>query len=115
VKPRPNRGDSGKLEAPNQGILPGDKPPVIDEPIESPYPGDGSGGDNSSNQGGNYEEGDITAGNGKVLDQEFVDLINDGEFLHTGQPAPWDNPEDPFWDQEKPQDWKGHWPGNDPE
>ncbi|MBD3676341.1 MAG: hypothetical protein HUJ26_22760 [Planctomycetaceae bacterium] len=114
VKPLPNRGEPGKIGTPTQGILPGDTPPVIDEPIDAAFPGQGNGG-NNGDQGGNYQEGDITAGNGKVVDQDFVDLINDGEFLHTGQPAPWDNPNDPFWDQEKPQDWKGYWPGNDPD
>ena len=115
VKPLPSRGDAAKIERPNQGILPGDTPPVIDEPIDSPYPEQGNdGGNNNGNQGGNLQEGDVTSGNGKVIDQEFLDLINEGEFLHYGQPAPWDNPDDPFWNQEKPQDWKGYWPGGPP-
>jgi hypothetical protein len=113
VKPLPGRGEISKPDRLSPGILPGDTPPEITEPVESPYPSDDAG--NSGNQGGNYQEGDVTSGNGKVVDQEFLDLVNEGEFLHTGQPAPWDNPNDPFWDQEKPQDWKGHWPGNDPD
>ncbi|MDC0308123.1 MAG: hypothetical protein P8M30_18955 [Planctomycetaceae bacterium] len=113
VNPLPNRGEISKPDRLSPGILPGDTPPEITEPVESPYPSDDAG--NSGNQGGNYQEGDVTSGNGKVVDQEFLDLVNEGEFLHTGQPAPWDNPNDPFWDQEKPEDWKGHWPGNDPD
>jgi len=113
VKPLPGRGEIVNPERPVAGILPGDTPPEITEPIDSPYPSDDAG--NSGNQGGNLQEGDVTAGNGKVVDQEFIDVINTGEFVHTGQPAPWDNPNDPFWDQEKPQDWKGYWPGNDPD
>jgi|GEM_PF-1641959 len=113
VKPRPSREEIGKIERPGSGIIAGDTPPEITEPIDSPYPAEETG--NSGNQRGNLQEGDVTSGNGKVVDQEFVDIINDGEFVHIGQPAPWDNPNDPFWDQEKPQGWKGYWPGNDPE
>src|SRR5690606_29950400 len=66
------------------------------------------------------QEGDVVTGGGQVVDQEFLDYINENqesisqnpeENLHIGQPAPWDNPEDPFWQQEKPEGWKGHWPG----
>lgn len=72
----------------------------------------GTGADRNPEPGpGNYTEGDIVAGNGQVVDQEFVDMINDGEMILPGQPAPWDNPEDPFWYGEKPENWKGHWPG----
>lgn len=112
VKPLPSRGEAGKLEAPNQGIVAGDRPPVIDEPIDSPYPETGNEG-NNGNQGGEH-----TSGNGLEIHEEFVELeenLPEGEFLHPGQPAPWDNPNDPFWDQEKPEYWKGYWPGNDPD
>jgi len=112
VKPLPSRGEIGNTDRLTP-IFPGDTPPEVTEPIDSAAPADDAG--NSGNQGGNFQEGDITASNGKVLDQEFVDLINEGELVHVGLPAPWDNPNDPFWDQEMPEYWKGYWPGNDPE
>ena len=127
--------DAGNPVAPNplatagpaQGIVAGDRPPVIDSPFEPPIQ-PGRGESNGSGTQGNppvpagelplpgqqYEVGDVIAANGDVVAEEFLDLIADGEFLYTDSIAPWDDPYDPFWDQGPPNGWKGYWPDFDP-
>lgn len=74
---------------------------------------------NDSNENSNAETGNNVIGNdgqgGVVVDDAFTDLVDGGADLNYDNPAPWDNPNDPFWDQERPEWWKGDWPGTDPD
>ena len=112
---RDDRTDElGRPEIGNQT----DRADQTDNSSADPMP-PGSLDTSDSNDNSNAETGNSVIGNdgqgGVVVDDAFTDLVDEGADLNYDNPAPWDNPNDPFWDQERPVWWKGDWPGTDPD
>ena len=120
TKGRPNLGDAMKNQGRDKGLthqaLPIDRNgrPKIDLG-ESRIPinedrGRGEGREDGGLIGNDLKEGDVVTEDGTVVDQDFLDQMSPDDYIHPSGGIPWDDPTDPFWQQPRPDDWKGFWP-----